>query len=369
MNAPPHPIILTLLATALAMAPSVACGDQSPAPSIGTIRGEVDAGRQKLRSLYVESITRSNTDGKAAGAPLVTRHVLAADGPKRYTELAHWTPPLDWSEDIGYTQSYFTGETFDVLYVLNRYYETLRIAPGEFPSTKVRAEFYIECTGWWPPDDTTLPPGLDPSTLLHLALADPSCRVLSETGEAGGVRCVVVEIADRDRLWLDPSRGFAIVRREFTGPSVRLHYENSDFREAVPGVWLPWRVRRVVTAKGNPGAGGDGREVILSDADRTIGLLQVNNVDDAIFTFHPEPGTLICDLDRKAVRQVPGGLDMLDDIVRAGRKFLPIGRMTTESTSGPPSILAWTLAASSIPALIAMGRRRARPQSLESISS
>ena len=344
-------IALPLLAMALALSPAVAGGAPAPAPSIEEIRREADASRRRLRSLYVEAITRSKIAGNPAGPPLETRHVLAAKGSLRFVELAHRTPLLDWSEDVGYTRSYFTGATFDAFYVLNRYYETLRLAPGEFSSTKVRAEFYIECIGWWPPDDQTLPHGLDPLTLLHLALADPSCRVRPETEEAGGV-------AGRDRLWLDPSRGFAIVRREFTGPSVRLHYENSDFREAAPGIWLPWQVRRVVTSRTDSVAGGTAREVVLTDADRTVGLLRVNDVDDAIFTFRALPGTLIHDLDRKTVRQVPGGLDMLDEIVRAGRKLLPGDRVSGEAPAGPPPILAWALAASALLALVLMGNRR-----------
>ena len=269
MNTPLLWAALTLLA---AVPSAVARLSSAPAPSIEEIRREVDAGRGRLRSLSVEAITRSHTAANPAGPTLETRHVLAAKGSPRYAEMAHRTPPLDWSEDIGYTRGYFTGKTFDALYVLNRYYETLRLAPDEFSSTKVRAEFCIECTGWWPPDDPTLPHGLDPSTLLHLALADPSCRVRSLIEDTHGVACVVAELADRDRLWLDPARGFVIVRRETNGPVVRIRYENSDFHEAAPKVWLPWRVRRVVMARTAETAGGTTREVVLSDADRIIQL-------------------------------------------------------------------------------------------------
>ncbi|AGA28230.1 hypothetical protein [Singulisphaera acidiphila] len=366
MNAPHRsttlkPLVLCAAALALALAPAWAIAGDAPksAPSIEEIRREVDAVRHRIRSLYVEATSRNKSAGSAAGQLLEIRHVLAAKGPLRYAEMAHRTPPLDWSEDIGYTRSYFTGKTFDAFYVLNRYYETLQVVPDEFSSTKIRAEFYIECTGWWPPDDLTTPRGLDPSTLLHVALADPACRVRPELEETGGVPCVVAEIADRDRLWLDPVRGFAIVRREFIGPSVRIRYENSDFREAAPGTWLPWRILRVVTTRTNPAAGETARDVVLSESDRTVGLLRVNDVDDAIFTFRAAPGTLIHDLDHKKVHQVPGGLDMMDEIIRAGRKFLIGGRAPSlASTNNPPPILAWALAVSALPALVLIGKRR-----------
>ena len=132
-------IALPLLAMALALSPAVAGGAPAPAPSIEEIRREADASRRRLQSLYVEAITRGKIAGNPAGPPLETRHVLAAKGPLRFVELAHRTPLLDWSEDVGYTRSYFTGATFGAFYVLNRYYETLRLAPGEFSSTKVRA--------------------------------------------------------------------------------------------------------------------------------------------------------------------------------------------------------------------------------------
>ena len=45
----------------------------------------------------------------------------------------------------------------------------------------------------------------------------------------------------RDKIWLDPARGWALLRREVRRPdgSLMLRQTNRDLKEVVPGVWLP----------------------------------------------------------------------------------------------------------------------------------
>lgn len=80
---------------------------------------------------------------------------------------------------------------------------------------------------------------------------DPGWAVELNTDAAGGVACVVLrgerredrggaKIDVRERWWLDPKRGFAVVRREITwGDGTWYRWENARFEEVAPGCWLP----------------------------------------------------------------------------------------------------------------------------------
>lgn len=70
-------------------------------------------------------------------------------------------------------------------------------------------------------------------------------RITSQTEDIDGASCILVERAGVDRIWVDPSLGFVVRKRElFFGPDFpaqtldRITY-NRDFVEAKPGLWLP----------------------------------------------------------------------------------------------------------------------------------
>jgi hypothetical protein len=67
-------------------------------------------------------------------------------------------------------------------------------------------------------------------------------RVLPMPEEEGGASCWVVEWEGMDRFWVDPQRGFIIVRRIYNwgpGKPPRVEIRNNDYREAKARLWLP----------------------------------------------------------------------------------------------------------------------------------
>jgi hypothetical protein len=77
-------------------------------------------------------------------------------------------------------------------------------------------------------------------------------KVLPTMEAVDGQLCYVVDLAGRDRLWVDPQLGFALRQRiklESPGtdktPYKSHHYTLSDYTEAAPGVWVPKKVSLV----------------------------------------------------------------------------------------------------------------------------
>jgi hypothetical protein len=67
-------------------------------------------------------------------------------------------------------------------------------------------------------------------------------QVLSIPEEIDGALCWIVEWPGMDRIWVDPTRGFAVPRRRYAwepGKPCRFEFYNKDYREVKPGLWLP----------------------------------------------------------------------------------------------------------------------------------
>lgn len=67
-------------------------------------------------------------------------------------------------------------------------------------------------------------------------------RILSEQQAVDGAACWVLEYPGMDKIWLDPARAYAVRRRIYHwGPGEPRRFEivNSDFKEFLPGLWLP----------------------------------------------------------------------------------------------------------------------------------
>lgn len=79
-------------------------------------------------------------------------------------------------------------------------------------------------------------------TFLPQSLVAPDTRVLSETERVADCDCVVVEQPGIDRLWIDVSKGFALVKRETrfgTDQPLKQVTTNDHWVEVNKGVWLP----------------------------------------------------------------------------------------------------------------------------------
>ena len=77
---------------------------------------------------------------------------------------------------------------------------------------------------------------------LDVALGTGQYHIVETEIPEGAPQYVVLEREGMDKVWLDQERGYAVVRREWrwgVGKPLRARIQNADFREDLPGVWLP----------------------------------------------------------------------------------------------------------------------------------
>lgn len=105
-------------------------------------------------------------------------------------------------------------------------------------------ETYFDRVGWGRHD-----PGLEPTGILSdrdrwpQALAEPGYTLLAEREMIDGANCVVVESKNAVKLWLDPDRGYVVMRRHLWRDGQKaFEFEYSNIEEIAAGAWMPLRV-------------------------------------------------------------------------------------------------------------------------------
>lgn len=97
-----------------------------------------------------------------------------------------------------------------------------------------------------------------------------------------------------DRIWLDRDHGWAVRRREMTkNGRLQTRWENSNFREVDPGLWLPTMMRHDRFADDAPPE-WQGKPVVSEEV--RVKSIEVNRVPDDRFDFVPKKGDVIEDL-------------------------------------------------------------------------
>ncbi len=183
--------------------------------------------------------------------------------------------------------------------------------PGSMPE-----ELLFAFTGWWPFPDKPCPT-IDGKVSTSLArIAQSKHYQLQEFEESvSGVNCHVLSFEGRDRLWLDPKRGWAIIARELYGARgvVLQRLECGELTEAKPRIWVPTRVRNLINNE-------LGDEMVNS----TLALerIQVNiEIPEDTFEIIISPGA-IGELKNGSIGQIsPGGTDLFSKT--AGNKGRP----------------------------------------------
>jgi hypothetical protein len=339
---------LWLLASPPAVSLAAEGGPAQPGSvySLSAIRAGIAASRARLRSQQAEYVCIGRDPKTGELDPESIHNFVAARGVKRFHESGHFTANIPWELDPVRHKVYFTGRTLDLFYPILGLYETSERNAGLQYSWKVQREFFWECQGWWPPDDDTKPFTGQPPFFLHEVLAQKDARVRPYQEQADGAWCHVVEVPGVDELWLDPAVGFALRRRNWSGGepgALFARYELSDYREAAPKVWMPWKIHRIVYDTRSPASG---RRPVLVDALATVLSVKVNDVPAEVFQFTPPPGTLVQDRDTGKMTQVPGGLSFLDEVIEYTRRIhalRPTAQTATPLSSESQSLHGYCL--------------------------
>ncbi len=184
----------------------------SARPDIGDVRCAVEARRSAIHSMALRCrVTNlANTE----------RHsdlVVAAKVESRFVSQRHYAN----GRLLRYPKAFdrfYRPQHFDVDYPFDRVFEMAsRLAIRPF-TDKIRRHSVFEAVGWWPPDDTSAPPGLDGEPwFLHEVLSRSDASVAPSQENMNGRLCNVVRIADFDVLWLDAERATLVRRDRFNG--------------------------------------------------------------------------------------------------------------------------------------------------------
>lgn len=172
---------------------------------------------------------------------------------------------------------------------------------------------YGKCIGWRQPGEVAL---RHLAAGRRLALIDvfardqwSGLRLLPGPEVWAGLTCrIVVADGGRDRLWICPDRGHALVHRVVQpGDANGMvgEFTCSDFGEVAPGLWLP----KTCACVYRPAAGGGPSRSFRLEVVR---VLVNRDVPDEVFEPRFLPGTHVFGTSGALESSVPGGTDLFD---------------------------------------------------------
>lgn len=299
--------MISVCIAVVALATTAEPGPSSSGQDLADLAAHVAATQKRVKRLlfdcYVE--VRSSDAGSRTD-----RYVEAFGHHLRFADIMHNTSPETppWL-DPRRLRMWTNPDGRKWLFVFERNLHTYKLVKSRpFPTT-----IYTDTIGWRPPGEPMsehlvggrrffLIDVFDPAKLSHLELSSVSEVV-------DGHSCVLVRTKDgRDRLWICPDLGYALVRRSLRpekGRRISADYRCGDFRQVRPGVWLPMTCSGA--SKWKPGE-GQSRLFNLKLVRVTIN----EQVPDDIFQPKSPPGTQIYDAEFRTHRTVPGGKELLD---------------------------------------------------------
>ena len=131
--------------------------------------------------------------------------------------------------------------------------------------------------------------------------AEPKGPVSAGREKVGQTECVAVEMAGQGKVWLDPQRGFAMLRREYyTEGITEMRLEAEGFAEVLPDVWMPRTLTR--TDFGGPQVGKELRGKPLTRAVMRVTKFEANKPEHAtVYVLKPPAGAVVFDMTRRPV--------------------------------------------------------------------
>jgi hypothetical protein len=150
-------------------------------------------------------------------------------------------------------------------------------------------------------------------------------KVLPALEQVDGAWCYVLEAEGDDKLWIDPSIGFRIRKRErYIGPTNAVLLERAEFGgfvEAAPGVWLPkqWK-RESFPSPRNPKEFWNKPYI---EIDIIASNVTANDLTDDDFSVSLLHGGFVIDERTGASYKVPGASkDIMKVLTESGKKYV-----------------------------------------------
>jgi len=302
-----------------------------PATHVKSLR-EVSAilqfNRKAMRSIFVRYESDPIKGPDHPNSQQYVSVVLYANADNRYTRWSHFTKWLPEDLDISLQEVRYTPKRLSRYWPLSREYEFYeKLARAEF-SQKNRSEMFMESIAWWPPGDQSDCPekyhDVGKKTaqfFLHTLPLLSEYRLLDHLEPVEGCLCYVLERPGFDKMWLDASVGYGLRRREWyfgSPPQLSAAYILSNYRECEQGLFLPMKVQRILYAFSENSRMPEPR--VEQESLLKVLTAEVNVCRDELLQFEPPAGALVENRDTGKVSQIPGGLDVLDDVAVLAQK-------------------------------------------------
>jgi hypothetical protein len=318
---------LLLIGSILACASPAIAGDDGPRKAVYTaneLRARLLEAQRSIKGLRVVYRCYDYDAEKYPRGSYLYRIIAVRSPHDLYHVSCHGHDRLDWRDDPFQQRAIVTKDRLDNEYYVNRVYFESRIRPEEGLPGSLPNEFFFIATGLWPLEGRQPPrPDGRAYVLREVAASADYSRVRTLQEEVDGRWCHVLEFPGYDRLWIDVEHGCALLAREThsqsTGALVQ-RIELGGHREVAPGIWMPARMRNIQFDHTSPNE--EGRRRIYRDATHEILDVEVNRVEEGLFTFRPRPGSMRWTHEESLTQVQPDGLDHLDELARwVGRNF------------------------------------------------
>lgn len=206
------------------------------------------------------------------------------------------------------------------------------------PDHSLPAEAILDATylglGLWPTAGLS-PPSYISGTPVTLAqvVSNHAYTVQPRQEDINGRWCHVLELAGRDRLWVDVDHGGVLMKREILEPRngrIAQKIIMDECAMVAPHIWWPMRISNTVF---DPFATSTEVHVRATGMFQVVQVELNEDVDPKLFDFQPGPGYLQI-FNVNDVRQVvPGGEELMTASIE--RLSLMSRRRTAPRATGP----------------------------------
>lgn len=338
-------LAFVLLVAAVGLPRSVPA-DDAPLTIAGYKRSILDQ-RARLGVILYEYASETTCDeesrahGLLHGYGVEEQATIAVSGKKRHATRASRSILEGGIESSQQLVSVFTGD------------ENRRRESGTLFVQSAKAddsEISVYCSALlWPASDSELAICRErpmETAYLPYFLDEAAYRVEDARETVNGVECAVIRKLDGKRtLWIDPARGYALIRYEQLQPypgTPRWQFDYHDLREVAPGLFLPWRIVGV-TERADPKTGNP---LGATSTSIVIKRMSLEPIPDSMFELEPRPGESIVDRSRGTTTEHnPPDADALDRaIAKAEREEEAMAVQNLATTYLPVAIGAVLLA-------------------------
>jgi hypothetical protein len=256
-------------------------------------------------------------DGENRNGVYIRKAVAAKDPDCFFLWAAKGSRDYDWRDDPFQQRLTVRGARAVTEWPFNREFNEFAYPVGaQLPGTAVN-DIVLVSLGWWSLSKRPSPATSDGvETVLSAVARSPKYSVLPDMADVEGRWCYVLEYPGRDRIWVDPERGYAMAKRErYNAQNGTLiqRFISSGHSEVERGIWAPARIRRVWFDPRGADSAGATQPAAREGMTVLKNVLVNDRVPDTLFVFEALLGSLrFSPPGQPADQAVPGGSEHLD---------------------------------------------------------